>query len=318
MFEDVKNKLEGCIYTIFTPFTKVGEIDYEALERYLTYLYRGGARKFYAMAYNSRYSQLEQHEILELNEYCVQLLKRLDPSNLVIVGDPIHCSTKTSINFVKHAKEIKADLISLIVREKYFYDEQIVEHYAEIGRACNFPQLVHEMPFLSGMDGKQMHWPRSLFDKLNQVPQIAALKEDAKEFEITKHALSLEPAIRVVIAGFKDNLLQYLAHGAKAYLNGISIIDAQIGERFWKAVREDDQKFIRRIIDEVESPFVEKLVRRYGWHRVNKAILQAAGFMGRWERRPMPHLPDADFAIVETVYQEIFQNFKRIQNESTN
>jgi 4-hydroxy-tetrahydrodipicolinate synthase len=58
MFEQLKQDLEGCVYTVFTPFDEQENIDYVSLERYLNHLYSGGARKFYVMAYNSRYSQL--------------------------------------------------------------------------------------------------------------------------------------------------------------------------------------------------------------------------------------------------------------------
>ena len=67
MFDELKNKLTGCFYTIFTPFNKDESIDYESLEKYITTLYNQGARKFYAMAYNSRYSQLNDKEILEFS-----------------------------------------------------------------------------------------------------------------------------------------------------------------------------------------------------------------------------------------------------------
>ena len=70
------------------------------------------------------------------------------------------------------------------MREKYFSDEQILEHFSQVGNTTNMPILVHEMPFLSGYDGNQMHWPKSLLMSLPSIPQIVALKEDAKNFEI--------------------------------------------------------------------------------------------------------------------------------------
>ena len=135
MFDSIKERLQGCVYTIFTPFDADENVDYGALERYLTHIYRTGGRKFYAMAYNSRYSQLNHTEIMELNGFSIRTLKRLDPSNIVIVGDPIHCSTKETIEFTRHARDAGGDLVSLLVREKYFSDEQILDHYAEVGRA---------------------------------------------------------------------------------------------------------------------------------------------------------------------------------------
>ena len=78
MSDDLMQRMEGCFYTIFTPFKVDYSVDYEAIEKYLTTLYRQGARKFYAMAYNSRYSQLTHPEILQLNEFCIKTVKKLE------------------------------------------------------------------------------------------------------------------------------------------------------------------------------------------------------------------------------------------------
>jgi len=305
MFEQIKQDLEGCIYTVFTPFDEQENIDYESLERYLVHLYSGGARKFYVMAYNSRYSQLTHKEIMELNEFCIKTVKRMNPKNLVVVGDPIHCSTKETIEFTQHAKDTGADLVSLIVREKYFSDDQILDHYAEVGRTTKMPILVHEMPFLSGADGKQMNWPHSLFKKLPDIPEIVALKEDAKDFETTRLALSLEPRIRVIIAGIKSSLMQYKPYGAMSYLNGISMLDARIGEAFWTAWKSNDEKTINYILTEIEAPFFGECAAKYGWHRVNKALLQSAGFMHRRDRMPLKHLDDTQYQEIVAVHEKV-------------
>jgi len=318
MFDELKNNLTGCFYTIFTPFLENEEIDYENLEKYLTFLYSRGARKFYAMAYNSRYSQLTDKEIFYLNEFCIKTVKNLDKNNIVIVGDPIYGTTKNSIQFSLHAKEYGADLISLIVREKYFDDEQILEHYSEIGKHSNMPILVHEMPFLSGYGGKQMYWPDSLIKSLPKIPEIIAIKEDTHDFEMTKIALSLEPKVRVIIAGTKSKLMQYQKLGVQAYLNGISIIDASIGETFWHAFQSKNEKVTNFIIKQLEEPFFENCAKKYGWHRVNKALLQAAGFMHRRDRMPLKHLSDEEFIDVQKIYNQIKETLISLENDISN
>jgi 4-hydroxy-tetrahydrodipicolinate synthase len=312
MFEQLKARLEGCVYTVFTPFDEREEIDYLSLEKYLTHMSRTGARKFYVMAYNSRYSQLTHDEIRQLHEFCIRTMKKLDANHLVIVGDPIHCSTKESIEFARHARDAGADLISLIVREKYFTDDQIIDHFADVGRATRMPILVHEMPFLSGYNGTQMQWPRSLFEALPSVPEIVALKEDAKDFDTTCAALKLEPRIRVVIAGRKSIFMKYRPHGARAYLNGISMLDARIGEAFWKAYERGEEQTIRFILEKLEAPFFDKCAAKYGWHRVNKALLQVAGFMHRRDRMPLKSLSDTEYEEVRRVYTEIAGHVKEL------
>ena len=305
MSEQLKEKLQGCVYSVFTPYDENEALDFEALERYLTHLYNTGARKFYVMAYNSRYAQLSNDEIFELNAFVTRTVKGLHPENIAIVGDPIHCTTKVSTEFARHAKDIGADLISLLVQEKYYSDDQILDHFAEVGRDSGQALLIHEMVFMSGFDGSQMHWPRSLFAGLPKIPEIMALKEDAKVFETTCAALELEPRIRVIISGRKSALMQYKDHGAKAYLNGISSLDARIGETFWKAFEDGDKKTTDFILEKLEAPFFDVVPAKYGWHRVNKALLQAAGLMHRRDRMPLNHLSDEEFKLVEEVYPEL-------------
>lgn len=305
MFDDLKQRLAGCFYTIFTPYDEAEAVDFDALERYLSFLFNRGAKKFYAMAYNSRYSQMSSSEIYEFNEFCIKTVKGFDSSNIVVVGDPIHCSTVESAEFARHARDRGADLISLIIREKYFSDDQILEHFDLVARDSKMAILVHEMPFLSGYDGTQIHWPESLFTKFLKNPFIVALKEDAKDFSVTCAALRLEPQIRVLIAGRKSAFVQYKPYGASAYLNGISIIDPQIGERFWSAYKNNDDETIQFILTKLEAPFFDGVVSRFGWHRTNKALLQAAGLMHRRDRMPLKHLSDVDFSDVQEVYKQI-------------
>ena len=306
-------RMQGPFYTIFTPFLDDQSIDYDSLDFYLEALYRQGARRFYAMAYNSRYGLLTDKEILEFNHHCVRKLKRLDDSNLVIVGDPIMGSTENSIHFALNALESGADLISILFQEKFFSNEQVWDHYAEVGVRGKLPIMVHEMPLISGFDGSQVHWPEELLFGLRKIKNVVALKEDSKNFSLTSKALQLEPDIRIVIAGSKRSFLPFYKMGARAYLNGISIIDAGIGEYFWNLLEEGESAKVAQLLQDVEDPFFDKLVAKYGWHRVNKAILEAAGYMSRAERSPMKSISEAEQYEVLAVYEKIIENWDSIR-----
>ena len=305
--------MHGPFYTIFTPFAEDLTVDFDALDYYLRKLYEQGARRFYAMAYNSRYGLLSDDEIIELNDHCASTIKRMDPTNLVVVGDSILGSTSKSVEFASFAKESGADLVSILFQEKFFSDEQVLEHYSQVGNGSGMPIMVHEMPLTSGYDGSQMHWPTSLLDSLRKVTHVAAVKEDSKNFALTSRALQLEPDIRIVIAGSKKSFLPFYKLGARAYLNGISIIDAGIGEYFWRALEDQDDEKVSELIRSVEDPFFDLLVAKYGWHRVNKAILEAAGYMPRRERMPMVHLGDAEQSEVAEVFATMKQNWDSLR-----
>ena len=71
-YENLKDRLEGSIYTVFTAFSKNSRIDYKSIEKYIDYLYSKNAKVFYVMPYNSRYSQLERKRNFELNKFCIK------------------------------------------------------------------------------------------------------------------------------------------------------------------------------------------------------------------------------------------------------
>lgn len=313
MHEELKSKLVGTVATIFTPFDDNYEIDFESLESHIVSQFEGGAEVFYAMAYNSRYGLLSREEILELNAFCAKTVKGLSSNNVLIVGDPITGSLHQKMEYARAAKENGADLFSALVQEKFFSVEQVLEHYKNLGEGVEIPILVHEMPFTSGFDGKQMDWPNELIKRLSEIPQVVAIKEDSKNVNLTKLALELEPEIRVVLAGTKKNLMQFRSFGINSYLNGISIIDAKIGKVFWDSFQNGVDELTQQIIDDVESPFFEGVVARFGWHRTNKALLQAAGFMHRRERLPMVSISDQEYEQVEDAYAKIVANWKSLE-----
>ena len=161
-----------------------------------------------------------------------------------------------------------------------------------------------------------MHWPVSLLKALSKIPEIIALKEDAKNFKVTCEALTLEPRIRVIIAGRKSKFMPFRPYGARAYLNGISILDGRIGELFWKAYEANDEATIAFILEKLEAPFFDICAAKYGWHRVNKAFLQSAGFMHRRDRMPMPHLSDEEYSLVQQTYAQIQQAWESYANKA--
>ena len=147
-----------------------------------------------------------------------------------------------------------------------------------------------------------MHWPESLLNALLENPYIVALKEDAKNFEITAQALKLEPNIKNNNSRHKSSFMKYKELGARSYLNGISIIDARIGELFWKSYKNSNEEAIKFILSELEAPFFDEAVSKYGWHRCNKALLQAAGLMHRRERMPLKELSEKEFQDIKETH----------------
>ncbi len=74
---------------------------------------------------------------------------------------------------------------------------------------------------------------------------------------------------------------------------------------FWNFWKNSNYEGINWIIENLEDPFFEGPVSKYGWHRCNKALLQAAGLMHRRDRMPMPSLKREEFNEITLIYKKI-------------
>lgn len=291
----LKERISGPVYSIITPFLEKNDsIDYESLEKYIELVYDSGGRIFYVMAYNSRYSELSWHEIKELNKFVIDKVKVLDSDNIMIVADPLHCSTKVSVEFAQHAKESGADIISIINREKFYSEEQIYQHFRYIADSVDIGILVHEMPFLSGYGGPLVNYPISLLDRLADIPNIVAVKEDAKDDEFSKQIIQkIKDRTAIVISGGgKRQWLRFADDGCQSWLNGIGVFDPRLAARFWEFYKEGNKQGYMDIVNKIEVPFFEEGVKKYGWHLTIKAALECLGYMSRHERLPLLALPN--------------------------
>lgn len=307
-FTELKNKINGPVFSIITPFKEEDDsIDFESLEKYVELIYNSGGRIFYVMGYNSRFSELSWDEIKELNTFVTKKVKSLDQENIIIVADPLHCSTKVSIEFANHAKEIGADVISIICREKYYSEEQIFLHFKMISDAADIGILVHEMPFLSGYGGPPVHWSIPLVDRIAGIEQVVAVKEDAKDDELSAKIINQikDKAAIVISGGGKRQWLQFADIGCQSWLNGIGVFDPRLAVKFWEDYQNDNEKGYMDIINKIEVPFFEQGVKKYGWHLTIKAALEALDIMPRYERMPLLALSDDDAATVEQLIHSL-------------
>tara|TARA_R110000824_G_scaffold326043_2_gene512937 strand:+ start:5673 stop:6641 length:969 start_codon:yes stop_codon:yes gene_type:complete len=307
--ETIREKIKGPAFAIITPFTEGGKhVDWPAVERYTQFLYEGGAKVFYVMGYNSRFSILSDTEIMQLNTVVTRTVKSYnDPDCVVIVADPLHCSTQTSIDFAKHAEMIGADVISLIFREKVYFEEQVYNHYKEVSDNCNIGILIHEMPLNNGIPGQppRIDWSLELLDKIADLENVIAIKEDAKKDEYTdKVSRKLCDRLAVITSGYGMKQWMKFTPHVHSWLSGTGGFNPAIEVDFYEAWLVNDIDKCNDIIENVELPF-NTIKNRFGWHLGIKSAMHVMGVMDRQERMPLQQLPDNDFKNLEKMMKEI-------------
>jgi 4-hydroxy-tetrahydrodipicolinate synthase len=259
------------------------------------------------MGYNSRFSELSWDEIKKLNKFVTKTIKNLNSNNFIIVADPLHCPSTVSLEFTQEAEDYGADMISLIFREKFYSNEQVLAHFKYITDNSSTPILIHEMPFISGLGGHTVNWPVELLNQLADFDNIQAIKEDAKEDEYSKEVISkIRDRLSIVISGGgKRQWMQFAEEGCQNWLNGIGVFEPKLAVNFWKAWENKDRQFCDNLVNDVEVPFFTNLVKKYGWHLSIKAALEIAGHFPRTERLPMLPINDDQFASFKSGFEKI-------------
>ena len=303
----MSNLQPGPVFSIVTPFNNDLEIDFDALEAYISNAYKSGATQFYVMGYNSRFHELSWDEIKILNHNVTKIVKNLNKNNLVIVADPLHCPTDISVEFAVEAKKSGADMISLIFREKFYSNVQVIEHFNYIDKRSDINILIHEMPFISGLGGHTVNWPVDLLDQLADLDSITAIKEDAKNDDYSHEVIKkIKDRVSIVISGGgKRQWMQFADLGCQNWLNGIGVFEPKLAVNFWKAWNQNDMEFCNNMINDVEIPFFSELVSKFGWHLTIKAALEVVGHFPRTERLPMLPINEDDFNLFKREFNKI-------------
>ena len=287
------NLFNGPVFTVFTAFRKNYELDIRSTLNYLDFLLEKGVKDYYVMPYNSRYLQLDFKEVERLNTEVIRHLRKHKDVQ-VIVSSPVECSTSVATEYAKKSIDSGADIFASAFGEKFFHNDQVVSHYQSLADVS--PKiLVHEQPLISGYSSSQMNWPTSLLQEVASLREVVAFKEDTKSEAYGKEILSLGLEAQLVFAGRKKLFVPLLDSGLSSYLNGISIVEPKLAFKFWELVKNNDIRQIRTFVQEVDDPFWDGPVQKYGWHRVNKASLEVFGLMSRVDRPPLPHLNESEF-----------------------
>lgn len=304
----LKNRIKGPVFSIITPFKNNGkDIDYDSLENYIQYMYDNGAKIFYAMAFNTRYLLMNEDEIYKVNECVIKKVKSFeDDETIIIVGDPLDCSTETSIKFAQHAKDKGADMISLIYRAYLFFDDHVFNHYNTIANAVDIPILVHEMPFMKGIPKHQNgNWSIDLLDRLANIPNVIAVKEDAKMDDYTKDIVDkISDRVAIIVSGNGMQQWSKVSEKCQAWLSGVGNLFPKVEMDYYKYHLNNQEDKCNEIIENIEKPFFF-VKDNYSWHLGIKSAMEHLNIMSKQERMPYQELDEEKHKHVGEIVEQI-------------
>ena len=311
-------KISGPVFSLITPFTSSGKIDYKSYFKYIDFYYSQGVRIFYLMLYNSRLGVLDEKETHVLNFRTANFLKKKYKNTIFIGAEKFEGSAKETISRINKLSKYPIDMFSVIFGEKYYNDDQLYSHFKYINNKTKIPLLLHLQKMMSGFGGEPpvLNYSISVTKKICKLKNFVAIKEDAKEINFTKKLIKeIKKDVSIIRSGGGMSVWKnFKSLGCQAWLVGIELLDPRISFDFLKALKNNDHSFLKNLEHKIEKPFFKE-VNKYGWHIFIKACLEDCGIMKRYERLPLQSLNNNQFIKIKKYMKTLRITSKKIFNK---
>jgi 4-hydroxy-tetrahydrodipicolinate synthase len=162
------------------------------------------------------------------------------------------------------------------------------------------------MPFMKGRPQHQDgNWSIELLDRLADIPNVVAIKEDAKVDDYTREIVNkISDRVAIVVSG--NGLQQWSKVGDKcqAWLSGIGNLWPKVELDFHKHYLENNKEECDKIIENIEKPFFY-VKDNYSWHLGIKSALEHLNLMSKQERMPYKELDEERHKHVGEIIEKI-------------
>ena len=301
-------RLTGAIFSAPMFFKSNGEVDYTSYENYITKCVKSdGVEVIYAMAYNTRFRQLSDEEIVKVSKITCDLANSFKKK--AIIGHPYTITSRGLSSFCSIVSKFKPYAISVLYPERYYGMTKPLQDFFNIPKEHNIKVLVHEQKLVSGFNGKLIDWPDNLINCILEENNVVAVKEDSKDNTMTSKILKLSEKYNfdVIVAGGGKRRVKELikSDNLKCWLNGSLMLFPVLAKIISEAYLRNDVKLIQLYEEKIEIPYFDEFISKVGWHVGHKAALHILGYCDLNERAPMPVISNEDIQKYKPIVNEL-------------
>lgn len=279
-------------------------IDYEAVDKYVKYLHKHGAKTILTTAGTSRFNFLDKSELDVLNCVCMMAF----PGTTIIGLKPLadrHLHRQIEFLNKEENSALRPDAILLFYPDRYYDDESIVGYFHRAADISDFPVMVHGM-FMRHALGGIYNYTTELVAKIKEHPNIIGFKEEsttfAQAFQISRLA---DDDFLVFPAG--GSCRRYLLTGpagAQTFLGGIGNIFPEIEETFFDSFRNGYTADAYDIAMLFEAPLFD-VFGKIGWHKALQEALNYKKLLVTQNRKPFSEITEEQKRMVRDVVDDI-------------
>ena len=131
---------------------------------------------------------------------------------------------------------------------------------------------------------------------LDKAPNVVGFKEDFSSAFARPACLAAHERWAIFAGGQKQTHMDMHPYGCDGYMSVFMTYRPGVAHMYWRAIEEGDLTAAAEVIRDYDMPLMKHLYSAYpaGGDAGQHALLELAGICGRWRRKPLPDLTDAD------------------------
>jgi len=278
--------IEGVIPPMITPFTKSGEVDYEAHAANVEKWNDTGLRGYLVLGSNSEAVFLSEQEKLRLIEETVEAAS---VHRLILAGTGME-STRETIHLTNLAAEKGAHL-ALLLTPAYYAGKMdaaaLIRHYERIAEESDIPILLYNVPKYT-----HLNVPVPVVRELSAHPNIVGMKDSTGNIaQLLQFQAAAADGYQVLV-GTASIWYPALTLGCDAAVMALANCAPEacvkVQKLFLEDRREEAEELYRRLV-----PVNQAVTATYGIAGLKYAC-SLRGYQGGYVRSPLAELKEEE------------------------
>ncbi len=270
--KELKARLKGPIVSIPTPFKRDYSVDHEGVRRIIDFAIENGMKTILLTGGDSQFFSLSMEEIRELTKVVVEQVA----DRAVTIAATWQWWTGMTVDFAQYAQKIGADGFMVPRPSWASSDEAVYRHYKSVMEEIGLGIIL------------QGEFSMSLLERLADIEQVVALKEDAGDRFYHDALRRVGNRLGIFCGGQYWRALYGYALGSTGFFAGsYGTLAPWIAKQFYEALTRGDLEKAKEIVNKYDEPlFAFGLAHPKGWQATWRAALEIFGLAQRWLRPP--------------------------------
>jgi 4-hydroxy-tetrahydrodipicolinate synthase len=295
-------KLEGVFPVLITPMTQNEEIDWEGLKGNIEHFVRQGVAGIAVTGSTGEFVSLTKEERYKVVEVAVEQVNGRIP---VIAGTAAE-TTAEAIEYTQQAEKAGA-YASLLINSYYAHpkENEIYEHFKAVAESVNFPVMIYNNPFVSGVDISA----ETILNVARDVANITHVKESSGNIGKARDIAREGKGFIKVFCGSEDLALESVLVGATGWISVSGNIVPDLTRELYASAQEGNLDRAWELYDKL-LPLCKFLEGSGKYVQIVKRSMELQGLAGGPCRRPRLPLNDEE----ETVLKGILESLATVKN----